>query len=289
MLNAVSEILSEGKGLDIDDSFGWTHNDSLIKIPHIDNAIIITNPPYRTSQSAHRRGIEYKNYLDNSPYNNLYLVALDRILDASDYAVAIIPESFIHSNYRRKGRLNLIDVIERNPFDDTDVPVCICCFDPYMKGLGEVRVFKNSVFSDSLEGILSTLPQPQYTIPMSFNDPEGWLALRAIDGTNDRDFIKFDFRENFDYDWRRMNKCSRFYTLIDIDIPTEKRQELIDRSNSITSDIRRASQDLALSPFMNNTKSGARRRRLPLIPARAIVERACADMGLIPVKRGLFD
>ena len=44
------------KGLDIDKKL-WEFNDSLINIPHIDNAIIITNPPYLTNYSASRKKI----------------------------------------------------------------------------------------------------------------------------------------------------------------------------------------------------------------------------------------
>lgn len=42
-------------GLDIDEQFGWKYNDSLQSIPYIENAIIITNPPYLAKQSAARK------------------------------------------------------------------------------------------------------------------------------------------------------------------------------------------------------------------------------------------
>jgi len=50
----------EIKGLDIDKSLNWERNDSLLSIPKIANAIIITNPPYLTNYSAKRKGI-YEN------------------------------------------------------------------------------------------------------------------------------------------------------------------------------------------------------------------------------------
>ena len=92
----------EIKGLDIDKSLNWDYNDSLINIPHIDGAIIITNPPYIAKQSASRKGIDLSIYFENTKYDDVYLIALDKMLDAEEYVVAIIPESFINSNYKRK-------------------------------------------------------------------------------------------------------------------------------------------------------------------------------------------
>ena len=56
-------------GLDIDDNLGWSVNDSLISIPHInDGTIIITNPPYLSNYSASRKGIfhQVKKYFDTT-------------------------------------------------------------------------------------------------------------------------------------------------------------------------------------------------------------------------------
>ena len=52
----VSEI-RETAGLDIDKTLGWKWNDSLENIPHLDGAIIITNPPYISNYSARRKHI----------------------------------------------------------------------------------------------------------------------------------------------------------------------------------------------------------------------------------------
>lgn len=47
--------INEIKGLDIDNTLNWEINDNLKEIPHVDNAIIITNPPYLTKYSASRK------------------------------------------------------------------------------------------------------------------------------------------------------------------------------------------------------------------------------------------
>ena len=44
----------------------WKYNDSLLNIPHINNAIIITNPPYFSNYSASRKKVSdnLKHYFD---------------------------------------------------------------------------------------------------------------------------------------------------------------------------------------------------------------------------------
>ena len=77
----------------MDNSLEWELNDSLISIPHIDNSIIITNPPYLSNYSASRKKIDDKveKYFSSSSYDDVYLIALDKMTDAQDYVVAIIP------------------------------------------------------------------------------------------------------------------------------------------------------------------------------------------------------
>ena len=110
-------FFKEIKGLDIDENLHWKINDSLKKIPHYDNAIIITNPPYIAKQSASRKNIDLSLYFNSSTYDDIYLIALDRMLEAQRYVVAIVPESFINSNYRQKNLLFSITILEENPFE----------------------------------------------------------------------------------------------------------------------------------------------------------------------------
>ena len=69
LLSASEKIRSirERVGLDIDDSLNWKANDSLVSIPHLDNAVIITNPPYIAKNSASRKKIDLSRYFSNSP------------------------------------------------------------------------------------------------------------------------------------------------------------------------------------------------------------------------------
>lgn len=266
--------LSSIYGLDIDSSLSWKINDSLLNIPHIENAIIITNPPYIAKQSASRKGIDLSKYFLSSKYDDLYLIALDKMLLAQKKVVAIIPESFINSNYSQKEKLSSITILEENPFDDTDNPVCVACFDSCYKSYNKIKIYKNDFLINNYQNILDFDLAPSNKIKITFNSPEGWLGLHAVDNTDDKTFIKFDFKENIKYDWKKIKISSRHFSLISIDIPIEKRKLFITKCNEILNSIREKTADIILTPFKGNTKRGIRRRRLDFRLARAIMEKA---------------
>lgn len=277
LLKVSREILSFKNviGLDIDHSLNWVINDSLLNIPYVNNAIIITNPPYIAKQSASRKKIDLSKYFSTSNYDDLYLIALDKMLEAQDYVVAIIPESFINSTYKQKDRLSQITILEENPFEDTYNPVCIACFDGIKKDFSKIKIYKNETYINTLQAIQDLRLEPNKKIKITFNTLDGWLGLRAIDGANDKTFIGFDFKENFNCDWKKYTKVSsRNLSLIDVSVPEEKRKVFIDECNKIITELRNSSSDILLTPFKGNTKSGMRRRRLDFTLARAIIEKA---------------
>lgn len=106
LLRAVEnfEQFEQFVGLDIDENLEWIYNDSLMSIPKIENAIVITNPPYISKYSAARKGVgkDLEKYFNNSIYDDVYLIALDKLLEVQDFVIAIIPETFINSNYQKK-------------------------------------------------------------------------------------------------------------------------------------------------------------------------------------------
>lgn len=264
-------------GLDIDASLGWKYNDSLVGIPPIEDAIIITNPPYLSNYSARRKKIysEVENYFSQSQYDDLYMIALDKMLEVQSFVVAIIPETFINSNYQRKSRLHSITVLEDNPFHDTDTPVCVACFDKIDKPFSDIHIFKNDTFVFSYETLNSFRIRPTNCVKITFNTLEGWLGLRAVDTTNPKEMIRFDFKELFNYDWNKgIKNSSRLLSTIDIRIKDSDKQLFIDKCNSILSDLRDETSDLVFSPFKGNMKNGIRRRRLDYYTARAIMEQA---------------
>ncbi len=277
LLSVAQDILNfkNTKGLDIDTELNWDINDSLLNIPTIENAIIITNPPYIAKQSASRKKIDLSKYFSTSPYDDVYLIALDKMLKAQKYVVAIIPESFINSNYKQKSRLNSITILEENPFEDTENPVCVACFDEKDKEFNKIKIYKNECYKGTLQDIQNNRIDPSNSVKISFNDKKGWLGIRAVDSTNDKVRINFDYKENINYDWEHKIKVSsRHFTLVDVDVPQSERQEFISHCNKELEELREKSSDILLTPFKGNTKSGIRRRRLDFRLARAIMEKA---------------
>lgn len=274
--NAIPDI-TRVVGLDIDASLGWQVNDSLLNIPTVRDAIIVTNPPYISNYSASRKriGKDLEKYFAVTPYDDVYLLALDRMLAAQKNVVAIIPETFINSPYRQKQLLHSLTVLEQNPFRDTDTPVVVACFDSIPKAYADIKVYKDAEFVCTVADIEACRMSPTNAIPMRFNDPNGWLGVRCVDTTKPDDGLRFDFKERIDYNWERGIKVSsRLLTLISLDVPTDRRQLLVDACNAILRDLRVRSHDLVFSPFKGNMKNGVRRRRLDFQTCRAIVEKA---------------
>lgn len=284
LLNTVkSEIaaIGETRGLDIDESLGWTLNDSLLNVPHVNDAVIVTNPPYISNHSARRKRLNgsLEKYFRRTEYDDVYLLALDRMLAVQENVVAIVPETFINSPYRQKARLKSITILEENPFDDTDTPVAVACFDGRQKPYGEIRVYKDSAYVCTLKDVEAARLKPTNGVAMRFNAVDGWLAVRCVDTTNPDDRLRFAFKDEIAYDWEKGIKASsRLLTLIDIDVPDERRRLLISECNRLLGDLRKRSHDIVLSPFKGNMKNGVRRRRLDFMTCRAIVERAYASV-----------
>lgn len=195
------------------------------------------------------------------------------MIEAQQYVVAIIPESFINSSYKQKSKIKSITILEENPFEDTENPVCVVCFDGKDKLFSKINVYKNDKLINTLGKIQAIRVEPNNSIKITFNTLKGWLGLRAVDSTDDKTFIHFDFKENFNYDWENNIKVSsRHFSLIDIDVPKDKRKKFIKKCNEVINKLRVDSSDILLTPFKGNTKKGIRRRRLDFRLARAIME-----------------
>ena len=271
--------IKETKGLDIDTNLHWQINDSLTNIPHIDDAIIITNPPYLTKYSASRKKIKIeKEYFKN--HTDLYQLAIDKILESQDYAVAIVPETYINSKYFEKNlsRVYSVTILTQNPFDDTENPVCVVCFDNIEKIPPKVKVYIDdeylNVYSYFKE--LRLTPKNQYSI--RFNVKNGVLALRAVDLTSKDKKIKFYESSELNYNLNRIGNSSRLITIIDLDCSDIDIKELVQECNRLLEDYRNKTKDVTLSPFKGNTKEGKRRRRLDYRTARSIIEQAISNI-----------
>lgn len=282
LLDVASKLgIKEVVGLDKNRELDWNYNDSLKKIPEIENSIIITNPPYLTNYSAKRRKIydSVGEYFLSSEYDDLYKIALEKCLENNKYVIAIIPETFINSKFP-KNRLRHITILEENPFEDTEKPVCVVCFDDKLKDYKEIDIYKNEEYIGNLKKIDSFRISPNNNIDIDFNNKEGKLALRAVDTTNPQKKIKFMRVEELDYDLENIKVSSRLITVINIDENLSKKEllQLIEKANKFVKKLRRETEDVILSPFKGNDKNGKRRRRLDYRTARAILEKAYSEV-----------
>lgn len=276
MLNCSAEYgINKIKGLDIDDCLPWEHNDSLKNIPHIENAIIITNPPYLTNYSAKRKKILEGMEEYFSQYTDLYQLAIIKMLEAQDYVVAIVPETFINSTFLSKvsNRVVSITVLIENPFEDTETPVCVVCFDK-IDEYRDIKIYIEDRYFDTLKNIKAKALHPLKKYKITFNKVNGPLAIRAVDMPTDDKKIKFMSVRELSYDLAHIKHSSRLITVVDIETFGLDIEKIACQCNNILNKYRKDTGDINLSPFKGNANDGTRRRRLDYKTARAIIEMA---------------
>jgi len=267
-----SEFGMKTSGYDIQEDLGWVVNDSLDSIPKDVGAICVTNPPFLANYSAKRKSMwpMVGRYFEDSGRSDLYEIALDRCLESFDYVVAIIPETFLHSTFPR-GRCQRIVILEDNPFEDTTFPVCVTCWVPAegqdpMIYVGEKKIMR---FSEMVE-IKGAVSRSNRVV---FNDSDGKIGLKAVDGTKADDRIRFIPGDEFDYPRSSIKVSSRLMTYLSIPELGSKREisEFCSEANRILEEYRSKSEDIILSGFKGNNKEDKRRRRLDYRLARKII------------------
>ena len=280
--------IEECVGLDIDDSLKWIYNDSLENIPHIDNAIIITNPPYLTKYSASRKHLINDKLNKYFMYHtDLYQLAIDKILEAQEFAVVIVPETYINSTFFKEHleRIYSITILTENPFADTENPVCVVCFDNVKKIPPYIKVYADDEYLNDYSYFNELKLKPKNDYSIKFNAKEGKLALRAVDLTTADKRIEFMEVDKLKYDLSKIKVSSRLITIIDLDCSNIELKQLVKECNRILNEYREETKDITLSPFKGNTKDGKRRRRLDYKTARSIIEKAIGNLNEMEAKQ----
>ncbi len=264
-------------GLDLQSSH-WPHNDSLRDIPSQPGALIVTNPPYLAKHSARRKGV-YERVADYyAQHDDLYQLALARCFAAARHTVAIIPETFLNADFPKQHLVCAV-VLEDNPFDDTETPVCVACFDTEVRdGQDSALLYVNEHGCGRYGELFRLRRRSVKNRAITFNAPHGNLALRAVDSTDPARPIAFSLPDRFDYARSNIKTSSRLLTYIQIDgLPPDALPALVEAANHHLQTLRQQSHDLILSPFKGNNREGKRRRRLDYRLARGILEEVLGD------------
>jgi hypothetical protein len=272
---ALGKRVKQSAGFDIQGDT-WPINDSLVAIPNPQRAVIVTNPPYLANHSAKRKGVDQlvAKYFAASPQKNLYRIALENALASADYVVAIIPETFLLSTFP-KHRLELAVVIQDSLFGDTDAPALVACFTK--QACADAQIFTGNQSIGTLNEILVLRESSAPKHPIVFNDPNGRVGLRAVDGSDGKTPIAFVAAKDFGYPSDSVAVSSRLMTYLDLPGAGEDDLgQVIREANRILLQIRLASGDLVLAPFKGNDRNGKRRRRLDYGLARNILNQAMA-------------
>lgn len=267
-------------GYDIDPSLGWPENDSLLDIPYHNDAIVITNPPYLAKNSANRNGFDSYKYFKHNDYEDLYQIAIHRVLEKYKKAVFIIPETYFQTSFFKE-YLMQYTILEENPFTDTDCPVCVACFvvdDNFFRfSSNEYKIYKNDacLFTNhDLDNLLFDF-KPYLDLPMDFNHPNGNLGLRGVDGISPDDRIRFCHPWELGYELDDIKESSRAITTIDVH-RLDVNERFISLLNEELESLRTKTFDVIFSPFKNNNRLGVRRRRLDYAWARRLINLAAA-------------
>ena len=296
LLELASDMGYHVLGHDIDqgicDTKEWGKpNDSIRRVLVHERAFVLTNPPYLAKNSAKRIKSPMVEYfspgfiptLDDSRLNvldDLFKLAIEQTITKYDDSIWIVPESGIQDLDdlpHWKDQLHSVTILEDNPFDDTEHPVCVMIFST-SNPLKEV--WKNDTLLGTYDEIRrvhnQTAKGPSNLTHMKFNAPDGTLGYRAVDGTREDGSmrIKFCRGEELGYDRSNIKVSSRHLTYIEIDLEGDLLDSVIAEANQRIDDYREATHDVFLTAFMGNTKTGERRRRLDYKLARKIFNSA---------------
>ncbi len=253
----------------------WPANNSLVHIPNPHSALICTNPPYLAKHSAKRKNLFEKVKRYYAEYYDLYELAIARAMETARWAIFIIPETFLHSAFP-KSQLKTASVITENPFNDTENPVCVACFDStFQDGENKAKIYIGNHYVCPMSAIRRKRKRTNFSRPIVFNDPSGSIALKAVDGMDPDDKIRFERAESFYYGREKIKHSSRLLTYISIkDLSQRETDRFLKILNQKLEKIREKTADLLLSPFKGNNKTGCRRRRLDYALARHLIEQS---------------
>jgi len=224
--------------------------------------VCITNPPYLAKTVVSRRKLPVQ-----LVHEDMYLDALQLMLDNCEYVAAIIPSTFWNQNLF-KDRLYAWDKFDMKLFSDTDAPAGVAYFVPH-------TVKKTRTFVNGKEIHLSANNTPiKSNFPVLFNpkDLSPYLVV-GIDtiSQNDIHIRRLNVNDieglvNVKFECKSTNR-----SIFPISCKHLKEEDL-PQINEMISKWREDTSDFFLTSYKSCMKSGKYRKRISFTEVRWILE-----------------
>lgn len=258
--------------------------DTLKDFPNAD--VVITNPPYLAKNSATRMKLDIVQ--EFGKYQDLYELAVEKMLEHADYVAAIIPESFLTRKLFKDRLYGFVSIVDKL-FDDTDFPVGIALWVPektedYPIYIGNLKAGNFQKIKENTR-VLNFDQSTYGKVTVKYNIPHGVLGLKAVDNTTEPS-IKYVKGETIDP--TSIKVSSRAITRIQVlssdgeEIITEANlDECIVEFNKVLAEYREQSSDIFLTSFKGLRKDGRYRRRIDWKTSSQIIIVALSNLGLL--------
>jgi hypothetical protein len=238
-------------------------------------ALAITNPPYLARNWAARRKMAFPKTI----YDDLYKLALEKMLQKVSFVAAIVPASFIVSGQFRH-RLTAVVALREDMFLDTQCPVCLALFEPpvtHALSSDDFAVWDGSTYLGHHGQFQTHLVSASARLPWRFNDPQGEVALFGIDNVIGPT-IRFALGNEVAA--TDIKHSSRIISRIGLPTPLTGARvpALIAAANTRLWAWRQETHDVVLSPFRGLRRDGHWRRRLDFATARRLLDLAAEDL-----------
>ena len=246
--------------------------------------LTITNPPY-LYKSVAKKNKYYEQIKLFEKYKNiddLYELAILKIMENCCFAALIIPESFISSKklFLKEHCECIISLTFNNLFKDTDYPVCLALFNKNNKNNKnkDIKIFRNNNFLGNINDIYLNVDlflEQKNNLKIKFNDINGNIDISCIDNINDDQGIFSS--ENLFIENNKIKSSSRSKTRISIYINDKKviNKKIIKfiskEFNKKIKTYRKLTEDIFLSPFKGLRKDNKYRRRLDFETIKRII------------------
>ena len=194
----------------------------------------------------------------------MYKHCLALCLANCSFVAALIPASFLQAGLFLD-RLDVISVITKKMFQETDNPVCLALFSDRISD--DFLIYENDCFIGEHNALKRNyLPVSTKSRKAIFNDSRGELGFIAIDNTS-KASIKFCFGgELKNYN---ITTASRSITRIG---GMKVNSDIIAKLNRYIDVFRANTKDVFLTPFKGMRQDGKYRRRMDFKIARSIMQ-----------------